>query len=52
MQNIENIIREAKGYLRQIEKGKYTAEPMVHALEDSVRELIMYIEECIEDDMK
>jgi hypothetical protein len=52
MQNIEGIIKQAKDHLDQFNQCKYTAEPICHALADSVEKLIRYIEDCIEDDMR
>jgi hypothetical protein len=50
--NISKTLSEAKDHLDQFNKGKYTAEPMCHALADSIEKLIRYIEDYIEDDMR
>jgi hypothetical protein len=50
--DIDKIIKQAKEHLDQFNKGKYTAEPMCHALADSIEKLIRYIEDYIEDDMR
>jgi hypothetical protein len=52
MQDLNRILKEAKEHLEQFKKGKYTAEPMCHALADSLEELVRYIEDYIEDDMR